>query len=110
MVVGFWLRRLWVRVAPFGEVAFWGTWAVLMLRRVVPLWIRVKMLTSECSIDEGGGGELRAVEEGEIQVMYINVGGSIVAMHEFLERCARDSVAISFVGECWVEKKSGKGT
>ena len=31
-------------------------------------------------------------------------------MHEFLKHCARDSVAITFVGECWVEKKLGEGT
>ena len=42
--------------------------------------------------------------------MYMNVGGSVDATHQFLERCARDSVAISFVGECCVGKKSGKGT
>ena len=68
-------------------------------------WVRIKMLTLELSISDGGGGELRAVEEGEIQGMYMNVGGSVDAMHEFLEHCARENVVISFVGECWVEKK-----
>ena len=71
-----------------------------MLRYVVPLWARVRMLTSDWSIREEGGGEQRAAEEGEIQVMYMNVGGSGDATHEFLERCARGSVLISFVGEC----------
>ena len=58
------------------------------------------MLTSEWSVGDGDGEEPRAAEEGEILVMYMNVGGSVDATHEFLERCARNSVAISFVGEC----------
>ena len=72
--------------------------------------MHVKMLTSEWSIGYGGEGEPRAAEEGEIQIMYMNFGRSVDATHEFLKRCARDNVAISFVRECWVEKKSGKGT
>ena len=73
MVVVFWLGRLWVRAAQFRHVAFWGTCVVLMLWEVVPLWVRVKMLTSEWSIGDGGGGEPRAVEAVEIQVMYMNM-------------------------------------
>ena len=57
-----------------------------MLRRVVPLWVRVEMLTSEWSIGDEVGGVPRAAEEGEILVMYMNVGGSVDATHEFLER------------------------
>ena len=71
-----------------------------MLRWVVPLWVRAKILMSESSIGNEDGGEPRAAEEREIQVMYMNVGGSGDATHEFLERCARGSVLISFVGEC----------
>ena len=38
--------------------------------------------------------------------MYMNVGRGVDATHEYLERCARGGVAIAFVGECWVERKS----
>ena len=46
----------------------------------------------------------------EIRVMYMNVGRSADATHEFLERCVRGGIALAFVGECWVEKRSGTGT
>ena len=42
--------------------------------------------------------------------MYMNVGRGVHATHEFLERCARGNVVVAFVGECWVERKSDKGT
>ena len=42
------------------------------------------MLTSEWSVGDGDGEEPRAAEEGEILVMYMNVGGSVDATHEFL--------------------------
>ena len=41
--------------------------------------------------------------------MYMNVGRSTDATHEFLERCVSGNFAVAFVGECWVEKKSGVG-
>ena len=50
------------------------------------------------------------VPDGGIRVMYMNVGRSTDATHEFLERCARGGVAVAFVGECGVEKRSGTGT
>ena len=41
---------------------------------------------------------------------YMNVGRGHIATHDFLERCARDSVGVVFVGECWVERRRGRGT
>lgn len=68
--------------------------------------MRVKMLTWGWNIGDKGGGELRAAEDGEINIMYMNVGGSVDATHEFLEHCARGGVAVSSVYECWMEKNS----
>ena len=55
-------------------------------------------------LGEGGDGD------GVVGVMYMNVGKGVNATHEYLERCARGGVGIAFVGECWVERKSDKGT
>ena len=52
--------------------------------------------------------EFEAVRE--VRVSYMNVGRSCDAMHEFLERCARGGVGVAFVGECWVERRGGRGT
>ena len=41
---------------------------------------------------------------------YMNVGRGCGATHEFLEWCARRGVGVAFVGECWVERKDGRGT
>ena len=48
--------------------------------------------------------------EGEVRVAFMNVGRSCDATHEFLETCARKSVGVAFVSECWVERKGGRGT
>ena len=45
-----------------------------------------------------------------IVVMYMNAGRSADATHKYLERYARGDVAVVFVDECWVEKKSVVGT
>ena len=62
--------------------------------------------------DFEGGGDLPEGLDGvrEVEVAYINVGRSCDATHEFLERCARGGVGVAFVGECWVECGSGRGT
>ena len=41
---------------------------------------------------------------------YMNVGRGCAATHEFLEWCTRGGVGVAFVGECWVERKGGRGT
>ena len=48
--------------------------------------------------------------DGVVRVVYMNVGRSTHATHEFLEGCVRGRVGVAFVGECWVDKKSGVGT
>ena len=52
--------------------------------------------------DEVEGGE----PDRGIRVMYMNVGRSTDATHEFLERYVRCGIAVAFVGECWVEMTS----
>ena len=52
------------------------------------------------------GGE----SDGGIRVIYMNVGSSVDATHEFLEGCTRSDLEVAFIGECWVEKKSRVGT
>ena len=47
---------------------------------------------------------------GEVRVAYMNVGQSCDATYEFLESCAQKDVGVAFVGECWVERKGGRGT
>ena len=59
--------------------------------------------------DEGGSAEA-LIGVGEVEVAYMNVGRSCNATHEFLERCARGGVGVAFIGECWVERGSGRGT
>ena len=68
------------------------------------------MWTSDWENDSGGDGVEGGELGGRIRVMYMNVGRGMDATHEFLERYARGEVAMAFVGECWVEKKSGVGT
>ena len=85
-------------------------WGLRVPRSVVPLRVRVKMLSSEWDVGDSEWGDLEEVEDGGVRVMYMNVGRGVVATHEYLERCARGDVAIAFVGECWVERKSDKGT
>ena len=80
-----------------------------MPRWVVPLWVRVKMLSSEWDVGSSEG-VLGGEEIGGVRIMYMNVGRGVHATHEFLERCARGNVVIAFVGECWVERRSDKGT
>ena len=46
----------------------------------------------------------------EVRVAFMNVGRSCNGTHEFLESCARKSVGVAFVGECWVERAGGRGT
>ena len=48
--------------------------------------------------------------DGGVRVTYMNVGRGVNATHEYPERCAREGVEIAFVGECWVERKSDRGT
>ena len=81
-----------------------------MPRWVVPLWVRVKMLSSEWDVGDSEWEVLGEEETGGVRVMYMNVGRGVHAMHEFLEKCARGNVVVAFVGECWVERKSDKGT
>ena len=38
----------------------------------------------------------------------MNMGRGCVATHEYLERGARSSMGVAFVGECWVER-GGQG-
>ena len=56
-------------------------------------------------MDGGEGGE----SDVRIAVMYMNMGRSADATHEFLEGCARCDVAVPFVGESLVQKRSGVG-
>lgn len=66
--------------------------------------------TSEWENDSVNHGvDVGELDEG-IRGMYMNIGRSMDATHKFLERCARSDVAVAFVGEFWVEKKSGLGT
>ena len=72
--------------------------------------MRANMLSSKWDTgvlewgDSGEGGV------GCVRVIYMNAGKGVNATHEYLERCARGGVGIAFVGECWVERKSDKGT
>ena len=68
------------------------------------------MWTLDRENDSGEDGVEEGELDGRISVMYMNVGRGTDATHEFLERCARGDVAVAFVGECLVEKKSGVGT
>ena len=68
------------------------------------------MWTSDWENDSGEDGLEGGESEEGIRVIYMNVGRSTDATHEFLEGCARGDVAVAFVGECWVERKSGVGT
>ena len=72
--------------------------------------MRVKKLSSEWDVGDSEWGDLGGEGDGGVRVMYMNVGRGVHATHEYLERCARGDVAIAFVGECWVERKSDKGT
>lgn len=56
----------------------------LVIWRVVPLWVCVNMLSSEWSEEIEGDEMAREVEDGEVRVVYMNVGGSGDATHEFL--------------------------
>ena len=68
------------------------------------------MWTSDWEYDGGEDGVEGGEPDGGIRVMYMNVGRSTDATYEFLESCARGSIAVAFVGECWIEKTSGTGT
>lgn len=59
-----------------------------------------------------GGGALLDLEGTlrEVKVAYMNMARGCVVTHEFLEWCARGGVGVAFVGECWVERKGGRGT
>ena len=46
----------------------------------------------------------------EVWEVYMNVGRGCDATHEFLESCTWGGVGVAFVGECWVERKGGRGT
>ena len=63
-------------------------------------------------MDVGGTewGDLEGAGEGGVRVMYMNVGRGVEATHEYLERCVHGGVVVAFVGECWVERRSDKGT
>lgn len=76
----------------------------------MPLLVLINMLSSEWRDGIEGGRMVRVAEDGGIRVGYINMGGSVDATHEFSKRCAREGIVVAFVGECWVEKKSGLGT
>ena len=77
---------------------------------VVPLCVRAKMLSSEWDMGDSEWDDLGEGGDGGVRVMYMNVGKGVDATHEYLERCARGGVEIAFVRECWVERKSDKGT
>ena len=81
-----------------------------MPRSVMPLRVRVKMLSSEWDVGDSEWGDLGEAGDEGVRVMYMNVGRGVEATHEYLERCARGDVAIAFVGECWVERMSDKDT
>ena len=66
--------------------------------------------TSDWENDRGEDGVEDGESEGEIRVRYMNVGRSTNATHRFFGGCVRGDVAVAFVGECWVEKKSEVGT
>ena len=68
------------------------------------------MWTSDWENDSGEDGVDGGEPDGGIRVIYMNLGRSTDATHEFLERCARSHVVVALVGECWVEKKSVMGT
>ena len=68
------------------------------------------MWTSDWENDSGEDGVEEGGLDGRVRVMYMNMGRSTDATHEFLERCARGDVAVAFVGECCVEKKTEVGT
>ena len=58
------------------------------------------------------GEELLVISSGvrEVRMAYMNIGRGCDATHEFLESCARGGVRVAFIGECWVERKGGRGT
>ena len=62
------------------------------------------------NFEKGGGLSEGLGGVREVKVAYMNVGRSCDATHEFLEGCARRGVGVAFVGECWVERKGGRGT
>ena len=55
-----------------------------MLRSVVPLRVRVKILSSEWDEGDSQWGDLEGVEDGGVRVMYMNVGRGVVATHGYL--------------------------
>ena len=55
------------------------------------------MWTSDWENDSGEDGVEAGELDGRIKVMYMNVGRSTDATHEFLERCARGDVVVAFV-------------
>ena len=57
------------------------------------------MWTSDWENDSGEDGVEGGKLDGGIRVMYMNVGRSTDATHEYLERCARGDVAVAFVGK-----------
>ena len=67
------------------------------------------MLSSGWDTGDSEWDDLGEGGDGDVRVMYMNVGKWVGATHEYLERCARGGVEIAFVGECWVERKSNKG-
>ena len=68
------------------------------------------MLSSESDTRDSEWDDLGDGGDGGVRVMYMNVGKEVDATHEYSERCARGGVEIAFVGECWGERKSNKGT
>ena len=68
------------------------------------------MLSSEWDTGDSEWDDLGEGGDGNVRGMYMNVGRGVNATHEYLEGCARGGVGIAFVGECWVECKSDKGT
>ena len=62
------------------------------------------------NFEEGGGLPEVLAGVREVEVVYMNVGRSCDATHEFLERCARKGMGVAFVEECWVKRGSGRGT
>ena len=66
--------------------------------------LRVRELMTKRSSQPGIGGR---VGLERVRVAYQNVGGGVVATHEFLEFCREEQVGVAFVGECRIERQGG---
>ena len=83
---------------------------MVLVRSLLPLRVRAPNVRTSGRLCVEGVFARHSSGLREVLVAYMNVGRGCDATYEFLERSAQKGVCVAFVGECWVERKGGRGT